>query len=143
MHEVGRDKLLPKVNAEKDGIALFIAGFGAEESDWLVFPDRRMILWRYWQTPIYGKPSLLKFGLANFDAKPCARVKNNFLHCVGAAFPPKAFCGTRSSRVILAETGKAPHSKGFPAVVSLEHAILASTRGRSPDRFGLGTEAEC
>jgi hypothetical protein len=89
MHEVGRDKLLPKVNAEKDGIALFIAGFGAEESDWLVFPDRRMILWRYWQTPIYGKPSLLKFGLANFDAKPCARVKNNFLHCVGAEISPE------------------------------------------------------
>jgi hypothetical protein len=89
MREVGRDNLLPKVNAEKERIALFIAGNGAEESDWLVFPDRRMILWRYWQTPIYGKPSLLKFELANFDAKPCARLKNNFLHCVGAEISPE------------------------------------------------------
>jgi hypothetical protein len=89
MHEVGRDKLVPKVEAAKDRIAVLVAGFGAEESDWLVLPDQRMILWRYRQTPIYGKPTLLKFGLANFDAKPCAKLQNNFLHCVGAEISPE------------------------------------------------------
>jgi hypothetical protein len=88
MHEAGRDKLVPKVEAAKDRIAVLVAGFGAEESDWLVLPDQRMILWRYRQTPIYGKPTLLKFGLANFDAKPCAKLQNNFLHCVGAEISP-------------------------------------------------------
>jgi len=48
-----------------------------------------MILWRYRQTPIYGTPTLLKFGLANFDAKPCAKLQNNFLHCVGAEISPQ------------------------------------------------------
>jgi hypothetical protein len=84
MHEVGRDSLVPKVEAVKQRIAVLVAGFGAEESDWLVLPDQRMILWRYWQTPIYGKPTLLKFGPANFDAKPCAKLQSNFVHCVGA-----------------------------------------------------------
>jgi hypothetical protein len=89
MHDVGRNKLVPKVEAAKDRIAVLVAGFGAEESDWLVFPDQRMILWRYWQTPIYGKPTLLKFGPANFDAKPCAKLQNNFVHCVGAEISPE------------------------------------------------------
>jgi hypothetical protein len=89
MHEAGRDKLVPKVEAAKDRIAVLVAGFGVEESDWLVLPDQRMILWRYRQTPIYGTPTLLKFGLANFDAKPCAKLQNNFLHCVGAEISPQ------------------------------------------------------
>jgi hypothetical protein len=88
MHEVGRGKLVTKVEAVKDRIAVLVAGFGAEESDWLVLPDQRMVLWRYRQTPIYGKPALLKFGLANFDAKPCAKLQDNFVHCVGAEISP-------------------------------------------------------
>jgi hypothetical protein len=89
MHEAGRDTLVPKVEAAKDRIAVLVAGFGAEESDWLVLPDQRMILWRYRQTPIYGKPTLLKFGLANFDAKPCGKLPDSFVHCVGAEISPE------------------------------------------------------
>lgn len=89
MHEVGRDSLVPRVESLKDRIAVLVAGFGAEESDWLVLPDQRMILWRYWQTPIYGKPTLLKFGPANFKAEPCAKLRDNFVHCVGAEVSPE------------------------------------------------------
>lgn len=89
MHEVGRDKIVSKVEAVKDRAAVLVAGFGAEESDWLVLPDQRMILWRYWQTPIYGKPTLLKFGPANFNAEPCAKLRDNFVHCVGAEVSPE------------------------------------------------------
>lgn len=83
MHAIGRDRLIPKVEAMKDQIATLIVGFGAEESDWLVFPDRHMLLWRYWQTPIYGKPSLLKWSGSPPDKKTCAKLGNNFVGCVG------------------------------------------------------------
>jgi len=65
-----------------------VAGYGAEESDWLVFPDQHMLSWRFFQTPVYGKPELLKWGLANIDAKPCAKLRNNFVHCVGTQISP-------------------------------------------------------
>ena len=83
MHAIGRDQLIPKVEAAKNQIAALIVGYGAEESDWLVFPDGHMLLWRYWQTPVYGKPSLLKWSSSPPDKKPCAKLGNNFVGCVG------------------------------------------------------------
>jgi hypothetical protein len=83
MHAIGRDELTPQIEAAKDRIALLIVGFGAEESDWLVLPDRRMLLWRYWQTPIYGKPNLLKWSASALSRKPCAKLPDNFVGCVG------------------------------------------------------------
>lgn len=88
MQEIARDKVMPEVEAAKGGVALLVVGFGAEESDWLVFPDQHMLLWRFFQTPASGKPSLLKWGPASFGAKPCAKLRNNFLHCVGAEISP-------------------------------------------------------
>src|SRR5450755_3890075 len=73
-----------------------------------------------------------------------------FTHCPSHLVPLQAFCNscrtgapvewlaTHPHQAILckhcatpltARSGKAPHSKGFLAVVSLEAAILASTRG--------------
>ncbi len=88
MRAIGRDKLIVKTEAAKGQIALLIVGYGMEESDWLVFPDRHMLLWRYFQTPIYGKPDLLKWHPADFPRNPCARIKGNFVGCVGAEISP-------------------------------------------------------
>jgi hypothetical protein len=88
MHAIGQDKSIVKAEAAKDQIALLTVGFGAEESDWLVFPDRHMLLWRYFQVPIYGKPDLLKWQPAAFPRKPCAKIKNNFVGCVGVEVSP-------------------------------------------------------
>jgi hypothetical protein len=97
MHTIGRDKLIAKAEAAKDQIALLIVGYGAEESDWLVFPDRHMLLWRYSQVPIHGKPDLLKWLPADFPKKPCAKVKNSFVGCVGAEVSPDGALIVRSS----------------------------------------------
>jgi hypothetical protein len=88
MHAIGRDKVIPKVEPVKDRIALLIVGFGMEESDWLVLPDQHMILWRFFQTPVYGKPDLLKWSASDFNRKPCAKLQNNFVGCVGIEVSP-------------------------------------------------------
>jgi len=88
MHAIGQDKLFAKTKAAKGQIALLIVGFGMEESDWLVLPDRHMILWRYFQTPVYGKPDLLKWQPADFPRRPCTKTVGNFLGCVGAEISP-------------------------------------------------------
>jgi hypothetical protein len=88
MHAIGRDAVIPKVESVKDRIALLIVGFGMEESDWLILPDQHMILWRFFQTPVYGKPDLLKWSASDFDRRPCAKLKNNFVGCVGIEVSP-------------------------------------------------------
>jgi hypothetical protein len=89
MQAIGRDKWIPEAESTKDRIAVLVAGFGAEESDWLVFPDRHMILWRFFQVPVYGKPDLLKWQPSDFSTKPCAYLKTNFAGCVGAEVSPE------------------------------------------------------
>jgi hypothetical protein len=86
MHARGRDKLAVKTEAMKGQVALLIVGFGMEESDWLVLPDRHMVLWRYLQIPIYGKPDLLKRQPLDFPRGPCAKI--NTAGCVGAEISP-------------------------------------------------------
>ena len=88
MHAIGRDRLIPRVEAMKGRIAVLIVGFGAEESDWLAFPDGQMLLWRYWQVPVYGKPSLLKWSSSPLNKKPCAKLQGNFVGCVGVEISP-------------------------------------------------------
>jgi hypothetical protein len=88
MHAIGRDKLSVKAEAAKDQIALLVIGYGAEESDWLVFPDHHMLLWRYYQISIYGKTDLLKWKPADFPRKSCAKIKNNLVGCVGIEISP-------------------------------------------------------
>ncbi len=86
MHARRRDDLAAKAEAAKGQIALLIVGFGMEESDWLVFPDRHMVLWRYFQTPIYGKPDLLKWQPVDFIRGACAKI--NMSGCAGAEISP-------------------------------------------------------
>jgi hypothetical protein len=89
MHAIGRDKAIVKTEAAKDQIALLIVGSWAEESDWLVFPDHHMLLWRYYQFSVYGKPDLLKWQPADFPQKaPCAKMKKNSVGCVGVEVSP-------------------------------------------------------
>jgi hypothetical protein len=89
MRAIGKNKLIPKVEAVKDRIGLLVVGAGADESDWLVLPDREMVLWRYWQTPVAGsKPRLLKWSDSPLYKKPCAKLPSNFVGCVGAEISP-------------------------------------------------------
>lgn len=90
MRAIGRDRLIPKVEAAKSGIALLRVGSGVDKSDWLVLPDRHMVLWRYTQIPLAGaKPNLLKWSDTPPYKKPCAKVPNgNFGGCVGAEISP-------------------------------------------------------
>jgi len=84
MQAIGRDQLIPRVEAMKGRIAVLIVGSGAEESDWLVFPDGHMLLWRYWQVPVYGKPSLLKWSTSPLNKKPCAKLQGDFVGWCGS-----------------------------------------------------------
>jgi hypothetical protein len=83
MTAIGRDSLIPEVEAEKDKIAVISIGSGTSHSQWLVFPDQHMLLWRFWRTAGYGDPSALPaWPESDYSAKPCADAKI-FIHCVG------------------------------------------------------------
>jgi len=86
MKAIGSGKLVPKVEAAKDQIALLTIGSGMGHSQWLVFPDLHMVLWRYWQIGQYGGPPDLAPWSAN-SAKPCAEPKS-FIRCVGREVSP-------------------------------------------------------
>jgi hypothetical protein len=88
MHAIGRDDLVSQVEAARGQIAFLIVGSGMEESDWLIFPDRHMLLWRFFQVPVYGKPSLLKWQASDFVRAPCAHLRSNVAGCVGAWVSP-------------------------------------------------------
>jgi hypothetical protein len=80
------EKLAVKAEAAKGQIALLMVGFGMEESDWLVLPDQHMVLWRYFQASIKGKPELLKWQPVDFIRGPCAKI--NTSGCAGAEISP-------------------------------------------------------
>jgi hypothetical protein len=83
MTVIGRDSLIPKVEAEKDEIAVISIGSGTSHSQWLVFPDQHMLLWRFWRIAGYGDPlALPAWPESDYSAKPCADAKA-FIHCVG------------------------------------------------------------
>jgi len=84
MKLIGREELIPKVQAVKRSIAFVTIGSGMSRSDWLAFPDGRMLLWRFWRIGLPSAPSSLPvWPDSEYSAKPCAASSNNLLHCVG------------------------------------------------------------
>lgn len=84
MKAIGREKLIPEVEEAKNEIALLSLGSGMAHSQWLVFPDQHMLLWRYWQVGA-GEPDLAPWAASS--ARPCSEPKD-FIHCVGRDISP-------------------------------------------------------
>lgn len=81
MQAIGRSELIPKVAAMKDRLALIFVWAGADESDWLVFPDEHMLLWQYGKIP--NATDFLKWSVSDFPRKPCSERWSIFGGCVG------------------------------------------------------------
>ncbi|MFZ0816326.1 MAG: hypothetical protein WAM78_12455 [Candidatus Sulfotelmatobacter sp.] len=88
MRAIGREKLIPKVEAMKDQVVLLHVGQGLSQSDWLVFPDQHMLLWRVRQFPRTQRASgLPAWSTSEYSEKPCAET-SNLLLCVGREASP-------------------------------------------------------
>ena len=85
MRAIGQEKIISKVDAAKDRVALLMVGQGmTNRSEWLVFPDKHMLLWRSWRIPgIGGAMDSVAWDSSQYSAKPCADGTSNFVQCVG------------------------------------------------------------
>jgi hypothetical protein len=91
MRAIGRGNVIASVAAQKGELAFVSVGSGMGRSDWLVLPDRHMLLWRFWRTPLRTSVTaseLPAWSDSDYAAKPCVGSKNNFLHCVGREVSP-------------------------------------------------------
>jgi hypothetical protein len=76
MKELGKEFLADEVTLVQDKAALVFLDYG---SDWIILPDKRMILWRH-----YLPAGFLKWQAADFRFKRCADYNSNNGGCVGA-----------------------------------------------------------
>lgn len=76
----GREDLIEKVRSQQDQIALL----NIQGADWLVFPDKHMMLWRY-----ETKWGLLKWTAADFPPGLCGAYPSNFGGCSGREVTPE------------------------------------------------------
>jgi len=76
MKELGKESLADEVALAQDKAALLFLDYG---SDWIILPDKRMILWRH-----YLPASFLKWKAADFQFRRCADYNSNNGGCVGA-----------------------------------------------------------
>jgi len=75
----GREDLIAEVQAEQSQITLLSIG----AADWLLFPDKHMMLWRY------GGPSgLLKWTPSDFPPGQCGSYQSNYGGCSGRETMP-------------------------------------------------------
>jgi hypothetical protein len=81
MRAIGREGLLAEVDTLKSRIALVSIGGGVSSSEWLVFPDGHMLLWRYRLLPTIVK-TVLKWPISDLPTKPCSEAAT-FLACAG------------------------------------------------------------
>jgi len=84
MNKIGKSELIAEVEKEQENIALISAGGGLDyyQSYWLVFPSKKVILWRY------GYGSLLNWNEKDFETKECSDYTNSVIKCVGASISP-------------------------------------------------------
>jgi hypothetical protein len=75
MKELGKQSLSDEVAKVQDKAALVFLDYG---SDWIILPDKRMILWRH-----YLPASFLKWTEADFRFERCADYNANNGGCVG------------------------------------------------------------
>lgn len=80
MKELGKESLANEVAAVQDKAALVFLGYG---SDWIILPDKRMILWRH-----YAPASYLKWRANDFKFERCADYNENGGGCVGTVVSP-------------------------------------------------------
>lgn len=80
MKALGKDSLATEVAAVQSEVALVFLGYG---SDWIVLPDKRVILWRH-----YVPASFLKWSASDFHARRCADYNANGGGCIGALISP-------------------------------------------------------
>jgi hypothetical protein len=76
MKALGKESLADEVVAVQDHAAVVFLDYG---SDWIILPDKRMILWRH-----YLPASFLKWQATDFRSKRCADYNENGGGCVGA-----------------------------------------------------------
>jgi hypothetical protein len=79
MHAIGKDDLAVEAKNKQSEVALFITGNTYAESYWLIFPDKRTVLWRY-----NGPSGLLNWKPSDFSTVECADYGVPFGGCVGA-----------------------------------------------------------
>lgn len=80
MKALAKNSLATEVAAVQSEVALVFLGYG---SDWIVLPDKRMILWRH-----YLPASFLKWSASEFHARRCADYNDNGGGCIGALISP-------------------------------------------------------
>jgi hypothetical protein len=75
MEKLGKQSLADEVEKVQDKAALVFLDYG---SDWIILPDKRMILWRH-----YRPATFLKWTEADFKFERCADYNANGGGCVG------------------------------------------------------------
>ena len=80
MRIIGRESLAKEVSLVQEKAALVFLDYG---SDWIILPDKRMILWRH-----YLPASFLKWKQSDFTIQRCADYNANDGGCVGAVVLP-------------------------------------------------------
>jgi hypothetical protein len=80
MKKLSKQSLADEVEKIQDKSALVFLGYG---SDWIILPDKRMILWRH-----YLPASFLKWTEADFKFARCADYNANNGGCVGTVISP-------------------------------------------------------
>ena len=76
MKKLGKESLANEVATVQDKAALVFLDYGG---DWIILPDRRMVLWRH-----YLPASFLKWRATDFKFERCAGYNANNGGCVGA-----------------------------------------------------------
>ena len=80
MRELGKESLSDEVAAVQDKATLVFLDYG---SDWIILPDKRMILWRHYEPAGY-----LKWQATDFKIERCADYNANGGGCIGAVVFP-------------------------------------------------------
>jgi hypothetical protein len=76
MKKLGKEALVNEVATVQDKATLVFLDYGSE---WIILPDKRMILWRH-----YAPASFLKWRATDFTFERCAEYNANNGGCVGA-----------------------------------------------------------
>jgi hypothetical protein len=76
MKKLGRESLANEVASVQDKAALVFLDYG---SDWIILPDKRMILWRH-----YLPAGFLRWNATDFKSVRCAHYNANNGGCIGA-----------------------------------------------------------
>ena len=75
----GREDLIEEVQSQQSQITLLKIG----DVDWLLFPDRHMMLWRF-----DGPSGFLKWAAADFPRSQCGSYRSNYEGCSGREVDP-------------------------------------------------------